>query len=731
MRVRALIIVLVCMALPMFCYASDKIAAGEQAANELGFKAVNKWGSPGGITMNLTDPIMNGTMLMPLDDAKSTYQCPSTGKSFKDPNTCNQVCPEICVKGFSVSGVFNSSNQGEAFLEITIAPSGGGDIYPLFVRLDSDLDGTFDKNKQFSTNVSGICSDGFISCDAGTWNNCLYYSWSADNNLNVSANSVASTQVGGCYCINNSCGTMLVWNNTDAILKAIGDGIALAIQKADAQLVIKRANTDAANMRITYYGIKTDGAGAKNIDTSELNYDFRSGIDNPEQYYSSPDLLVVAGDNELTGQSGDSSSLWALTQQADTGSEQKTCTVRYDVNYSTMWSCHITCYTYHEETKLTSSRVSYLCARAYDQCSTGVYGEWYGGGRDNFPPACNPNGATQQSCSGTWSLAGTYGYSLEPPTCYARDSYGIRTGSQCPEGLKPNGTSIVGVDQYPFVTMIGKNTGALVCTWKEFWAGYVDNYYCNLAHEGAEQIGTDHSHVSSVDTCKSMDKDGCTLTYEELCDVQGNCVKTMINGHRTGLSPLETCKTVSSEMTTYDVCWDQTGSITSRNQQTGNTEILANNVDAWQVKRTYSCNTGNEYDYSGMLSRDALIEDTFSASGNMAYATFSDTVMGGSSIDVILGKSYGDCEYQCRVQAETLKTNANAVTQQGEYLAETSSVSKYSKPCRLMQDGSYSCPLEEGESQISGCVCTTNFAEAVTGLSLAKEVSQDMICSDD
>jgi len=154
------------------------------------------------------------------------------------------------------------------------------------------------------------------------------------------------------------------------------------------------------------------------------------------------------------------------------------------------------CYTEREVTRLTSSRVYRLCARAYDRCSKSCpswswdepitcricdnYGEWYGGGINNLPSACQ--GTTTETicrlsneCSpfgGTWSRAGTYGYAMEPPTCYARDSYGERTGPRCQGNSRPSRSISVGVDQYPYVTMIGKNTGALVCYYKEFWGVY-------------------------------------------------------------------------------------------------------------------------------------------------------------------------------------------------------------------------------------------------------------------
>lgn len=725
------------------CFADDKVQAGTDAAQSLGFDVVGKYGSEGGAMSNLINPFMEGTMMMTLDDDQAGYTCPDTGKYYKKLDDCSEKCELECVQGFSVSDVF--SDRSVAFLEVTIAPSGGGDIFPVFVKLDTDLDGAYDHNTQVSAVVSGVCSDGIISCDSGTWSNCLHYAWTANDNLQVSLESVLSTEIGGCFCINNSCGNGLVFRNIDTILKKIGDGIVMAVQAVEPRLIVKRANTDTGNMRIIYYGVHSSDIKAntgKNADIASLDYDISSGIDNPEQYYSAPHLLQSAGSDELSGQTMDASSLWALSQQAEnSGIERKACTIGYDIDYSTTWSCLITCYisnageTFLDSEITRSSNVPGICAMAYDRCSSGLYGEYYGDAPYDFGGGympCTPSGETKTHCESggnTWSLAGTYGYPMPGGVCYARDSYGTRTGSQCPENIIPAGTEVVGVDQYPYVHMIGQHTAGLYCIRKTFYQGYVDNYYCSLAHEGAEQIGTDHSNLTTVDSCSAIDQNKCVLSNEEICDKSGNCINTIVNGNPTGFTGIESCMTVSSEKTTYSVCLTSAGQIVSRDQQTGEEKILANDVDGWRVNRTYSCSSNQAHDYDGMISRAATIEEFFSADGSMAYATYTDTVLGNTDVTTILMTQYGDCEYQCKVRNLTDKTTANAVAQQGQYLTETSSFSEYSRVCKLESDGSYLCVLDDDEEMVSDCACMTDFLKAVTGINLAKEVSQDIICA--
>jgi hypothetical protein len=745
MRVRLALMACLLFLFGGHTYADEKIDQGYQAGKDIGFNAAGKYGSESGVSSYLAAPFIEGIRMTTLDESRSGYECPATRKHFKTYEKCAENCEEECVQGFSVTDVFTDNSM--PFLEVTIAPSQGGDIHPVFVRVDTDFDGAYDSNTQIPVVVSGVCADGIISCDSGTWNNCSHYAWTANENLQVFTTTVSPGDIGGCFCINASCGTNLVWKNMDTILNVIGDGIAEAIHRVKPQCVIKRTSVDAENMRIIYHGILSSSTNVEtgnNIDSSPLDYAFRSGIDDPEKFYESSSLLVGAGESELVGQSIDDRSLWALTQQtAGDGVEKKSCVISHDVEYSTTWSCLITCYisnaggTFLDSEITRSTNVPGICAMAYDRCSSGLYGEYYGDAPYDFGGGympCTPSGETKTHCESggnTWSLAGTYGYPMPGGVCYARDSYGTRTGSQCPENIIPSGTEVVGVDQYPYVHMIGKHTAGLYCIRKTFYQGYVDNYYCNLAHEGAEQIGTDHSNVIVTNTCNAIDQNECTLIGEELCDATGSCVKTIVNGNQTGFTALEACKTVSSEKTTYDVCLTQGGQIVSTNQQTGDTDVLASDVGGWTVKRTYACGTTSSYDYTDALNRAASIEDSFSPDSALTHATYTDPVLGNTDISTIFIQDYGDCEYSCKIQKVTDKTTANAVTQQGEILAETESVSEFRRPCKLMANGSYVCPTEEDEVVVSDCQCRTDFNRIVTGLNLAKEVAQDMICAEE
>ena len=120
--------------------------------------------------------------------------------------------------------------SSSAFVEIFAQPASSGDLAGVYIKQDTDFDNTVDYVYNLSVQVSGVCANGIISCDAGTWNNCSYYKWTADNETEVSLSAVDSIgDLAACYCLNNHCGGNLVWNNLSIVLKDLGGGVVGAI----------------------------------------------------------------------------------------------------------------------------------------------------------------------------------------------------------------------------------------------------------------------------------------------------------------------------------------------------------------------------------------------------------------------------------------------------------------------------------------------------------------------
>ncbi len=166
-----------------------------QAGTDLGNAATRKFGNPDSINREISVPMTSRDTLMRTLDGN---------KSF----SAQLLCP-----------------ASRKFIEVSIQVGGSGDISPVTVSQDLDMDGNTDFAFSVPFPVSGVCANGIISCQSGTWGNCSYFRWSADSSARVGLAAAAISDLGGCYCINASCGSNLVQGNLSTVLRDLG-GVA-------------------------------------------------------------------------------------------------------------------------------------------------------------------------------------------------------------------------------------------------------------------------------------------------------------------------------------------------------------------------------------------------------------------------------------------------------------------------------------------------------------------------
>src|SRR3546814_7204414 len=90
----------------------------------------------------------------------------------------NYVTPGLA--GQQISTVDNSRTfapniacqKTATMLEVVVQPSGTGDLGRVSIARDTDLDGTVDAISNLPVPVSGICANGGVSCQPGSWNGC-------------------------------------------------------------------------------------------------------------------------------------------------------------------------------------------------------------------------------------------------------------------------------------------------------------------------------------------------------------------------------------------------------------------------------------------------------------------------------------------------------------------------------------------------------------------------------
>src|SRR3546814_17162907 len=107
-------------------------------------------------------------------------------------------------KLFPYTTLFRSCQKTATMLEVVGQPSGTGDLGRVSIARDTDLDGTVDATSNLPVPVSGICANGVVSCQPGSWNGCSFYRWDVDAAKALKLTSVDMPKLAGCYCINNS-----------------------------------------------------------------------------------------------------------------------------------------------------------------------------------------------------------------------------------------------------------------------------------------------------------------------------------------------------------------------------------------------------------------------------------------------------------------------------------------------------------------------------------------------
>ncbi|MFK4873828.1 hypothetical protein [Novosphingobium sp. ZW T3_23] len=147
-----------------------------------------------------------------------------------------------------------------SLLEVLVQPGSTGDLTAVSIARDTDLDGTIDSRRNLPVPVSGICANGVIACDPGSWNACKSYRWHAGAAGSLTLQSAALGELAGCYCINGSCGAGLAWSNMSGVLRDLGGGMIGALTTSDPRYGVTEAVIDGPSIR--YVGAQSTACSA-------------------------------------------------------------------------------------------------------------------------------------------------------------------------------------------------------------------------------------------------------------------------------------------------------------------------------------------------------------------------------------------------------------------------------------------------------------------------------------
>lgn len=148
---------------------------------------------------------------------------------------------------------------------IRVGYTGTSDIN-IYVNGDLNFDGSYEKGWSFY-NISGVCSNGVIKCSPNSWSNCKYYKWNFNGDLYLSETD--RNNLGGCYCINSSCGS-LAYSEKSRILNDLAGAIASVIKDSNMYVVSNITQNDGYDY---IYGRSTNCGGSDvptNVDGSNI-----------------------------------------------------------------------------------------------------------------------------------------------------------------------------------------------------------------------------------------------------------------------------------------------------------------------------------------------------------------------------------------------------------------------------------------------------------------------------
>lgn len=648
-------LVLVCFG-ALTAYAQTATFDPRETANQISNKVASKFGSSDGIRQNAVNPMTAGGGSMTNINGTTSFNAPLV------------ICP-----------------ASKKFLDVSIVTGNTGDIVGLYVQQDTDFDSLFDYAYSAPAAVSGVCGNGVISCDAGTWNNCRNFKWVAGTNGKVGLQEVGMQDLGGCFCVNNSCGNGLVLSQLNYVLSTLGGGVVGAVQAVNSKWAVSNANT--VDTTISYYGQNSDRCATPAAP-------WASGPPDPQQYYgSSTGVLDDGAQSEAASQSARSDSAYSILMNSAAArqnpSEYRTCSIKNIASVLTEEAAPYYLW-------LPWLNITVTCSYGRDSvnyCGAGIQVDRT---RDGSYDA--PNDSRSWGCC--WTAAAditTVGRNLaDQCVVQEQQSYGVPASEI---------RKAAGSESWAFYDGGGKGSHGNVTV----YGIKHERISPPLCPAGYQYVAADVKCYK--DTLSQGTSDGCaSLSEDPNCRLKEETIDGVESYHNyspTKLVVLPSCRTFMGRLQNFDVC-----------------------NDWWAKTRTYLCQTSLTYEFSTVKERAANISNTASAgSGSFSYQDKTPNSSGGwdysantVSADTAGGSS--SCMTACKTRKPASNTQASLSGTTAQSNVSTSSWEFFYKTCAASV-----CPVGDGEEILIDCQCIDEFAEAATIMETMNHAAKDLICS--
>jgi hypothetical protein len=621
--------------------ASADPASVTEAGNTVG-NARSSYGSAEAIQQNFTTPLMSA-------DAMKTFD----GQGFDASLGCT---------------------GSQKFLEIFVAPSGSGDIGTLSISQDTNLDGTVDHIFTPGVPVSGVCANGAVSCDAGTWDNCSGLAWVVNGAGEIGMTPTPLSKLGGCYCVNDSCGSGLVMSNLDKVLNDLGGGATGALTSQLDYLTVSEVGVSGP--MIQFYAQKAGDCAA--------------GSPMLKAYKSAPgNLASDAFTNSATDQNF---SLITTSSAASADPVQiKSCQITRNVPVEEVTLNDIIQYA-------SGSGNVFPCGPDCLQLSLGQVGDnYWAGSCKMFERQVQFNVLDPSRI-------------LEAKINYAKFDDWMQIYADA--DLLWNGP-------YGNWTGLGRPPGA--CELSTNWVRSLNVDFKNYLTGGpvdfkirVEVTGNGEGYALAkikVDTDCKLDpdtiSDSCTAYQNDpdctLMEEQVDGVWTRQNFVNTGLSPLPSTQVIN-----------------------GSTCSFTPTRPWWQKSRKYRCQVSGTYDFDDALERVDNVQATTTPTGYQDYLKQANgsVLTPAGAITTLEEVTVPACTQACKTRKPRLATDAvqNGVVQENR--TDPNTFDYFFHECSAGV-----CPAGPGETVVQACGCLNEFSEAAATLQAVRQASRDTICS--
>lgn len=611
--------------------------------------------------------------------ARTAAAASRTKSGDSDAITINYVNPGLAGEAISTidsSRQFTTNlacQKSATMLELLVQPGSTGDITHLSIARDSDLDGSFDQNLTLSIPVSGICANGIISCDPGSWNNCTPFKWEVAPAGSLKLGQVSLTDLAACYCVNASCGSNLVLGNMHSVLKDLGGGIIGALTTTDPRIGVAQASIEGPVIR--YVGAQTTACTAS---PSVSSTSYRA------------DPTAISGDATASAQG--SSVFQALAgSPSATGKAEVTRSCSIDREIS------VKAWDYDDILGVAGTVTSVTACgngcRRFEIRGPGTCGSvppLYSAAFDPIAPTRIVSARIVEMGADDWVQARVngqiVGYAGKRPW----------TGEALPSGdCRISGDpwyNRTAIDITPQLRAGAMTVGARVRAGGGGNWGYVTvEIQLDTSCEVSERL---------VDLCAGYAQDAaCRLDSET---VDG--VTTFFNGVNTGLKPLAQTRLFGSGNCTFQY---------SR--------------DFFERDRRYKCLIDSGVMSAPDLSRSAYIIDhstetlladrTLSANGTISTSTRAFSLPDRGTVPA--------CEPICKTRAPKANSDVAMSGVVGAAQNDPEGWNNFYHSCTADNV----CPLGEGEELVTACGCLDDFPEAAVMMQTVRLAGSDLACT--